>query len=484
MATLPFTKDLADEYNHLFALAQPRPEHKFETSATADRIFDPFNIAQYQQVEAKIGVPAYVVGIIHSLEAEFNFNTHLHNGDPLSAQTVHVPRGRPPTGNPPFQWLDSAIDALTMHDLDKWTDWSVAGIAYVLERYNGFGYRLNHPHVKSPYLWSFTTIYSAGRYVADGKWSDIAVSKQCGGMAALRRIIDTAKAAIAVPLAPVDTGEVAITPAVSPEDGAAAPLAAPPAYPGHPVRMDARGPEVTGIQLRLAALGISTGGADGDFGGQTEAAVRLFQARAVDETNTPLEIDGIVGQKTWAALFGIATPQIATSAPPAGSLSAQALQTAATQVGVREVPLGSNRGPRVDQYLEAVEPGLRAAPWCMAFVYWCFGRAAANLNLANPVPRTAGVKRSWQMAQSLPGLTILPAAQAASDPSLVVPGMVFYIDTGPTTGHSGLVADVIGGTLVTIEGNTNEGGSANGIGVFQRSKRKINDISIGFVGFA
>ena len=62
------------------------------------------------------------------------------------------------------------------------------------------------------------------------------------------------------PPAPVDTGEVAITPAVSPEDGAAAPLAAPPAYPGHPVRMDARGPEVTGIELRLAALGISTGG--------------------------------------------------------------------------------------------------------------------------------------------------------------------------------------------------------------------------------
>ena len=62
MATLPFTKDLADEYNHLFALAQPRPEHKFETSATADRIFDPVNIAQYQQVEAKIGIPAYVVG--------------------------------------------------------------------------------------------------------------------------------------------------------------------------------------------------------------------------------------------------------------------------------------------------------------------------------------------------------------------------------------------------------------------------------------
>ena len=119
----------------------------------------------------------------------------------------------------------------------------------------------------------------------------------------------------------------------------------------------------------------------------------------------------------------------------------------------------------------------------MAFVYWCFGRAAANLNLANPVPRTAGVKPPGRWPSRCPSHD--PTRRASRQrPSLVVPGMVFYIDTGPTTGHSGLVADVIGGTLVTIEGNTNEGGSANGIGVFQRSKRKINDISIGFVGFA
>ena len=77
-----------------------------------------------------------------------------------------------------------------MHDLDKWTNWTISGIAYVLERYNGFGYRLNHPQVKSPYLWSFTTIYTAGRYVADHQFSDTSVSKQCGGMALLKRMIE------------------------------------------------------------------------------------------------------------------------------------------------------------------------------------------------------------------------------------------------------------------------------------------------------
>jgi len=66
----------------------------------------------------------------------------------------------------------------------------------------------------------------------------------------------------------------------------------------------------------------------------------------------------------------------------------------------------------------------------------------------------------------------------------VLPGMVFFIDTGQGRGHAGFVADVVGGTLVTIEGNSNSVGLREGIGVFQRSSRKIRDINTGFVAFA
>jgi lysozyme family protein len=485
MATFELSPELSDEYNHLFALARIRPEHRFEVDAIVDRIFSPRNIAQYERVKTSTGVPAFVVGIIHNLEASLSFEGHLHNGDPLSARTVQVPEGRPRTGNPPFEWVESAIDALTMHDLNDWTNWSVPGIAYILERYNGFGYRLHHPHVKSPYLWSFTTIYAAGKYVGDGKWSDSAVSKQCGGMAALKRMIETGKAPIAMPDAPVDAGDVAITPSVSVEHGAAPPPAAEARpYPGHILKMDSNGPDVTAIQSRLRELGINPGAVDGDFGDSTEAGVKLFQARAVDDGGNPLEIDGIVGRKTWDALFGLMSPPAGVAPPPAGSLRARVLQVAAEEVGVREVPLGSNRGPRVDEYLNAVGSGLLGEPWCMAFVYFCFAQAATALHVSNPAPQTAGVKRSWQLAQSLPSANIVPAAKAKEDPSLVAPGMVFYIDTGSNTGHAGLVADVIGGTLVTIEGNTTSvTGSREGIGVFQRSSRKIKDINLGFIGF-
>ena len=165
-----------------------------------------------------------------------------------------------------------------------------------------------------------------------------------------------------------------------------------------------------------------------------------------------------IGDNTWDALFGLATPAPSTPPPAAGSLRAQVLKVAAEEVGVREVPLGSNRGPRVDEYLNAVGPGLLGQPWCMAFVYSCFDEAAAALGVPNPAPRTASVLRCWQLAQSQLGADVVPAEKAKGDPSLVLPGMVFFIDTGGGHGHAGFVADVIGGTLVTIEGNTSEAG--------------------------
>lgn len=55
---------------------------------------------------------------------------------------------------------------------------------YLLEAYNGFGYRSQF--VPTPYLWSFSNLYSAGKFVADGKFDATAVSKQCGAAVMMR----------------------------------------------------------------------------------------------------------------------------------------------------------------------------------------------------------------------------------------------------------------------------------------------------------
>ena len=339
--------------------------------------------------------------------------------------------------------------------------------------------------MKSPYLWSYTAIYTAGKYVADGKWSDTAVSKQCGGMAILKHLVDSGRVTLNVRAVLQDDGEAAVTPHVT--EGVAAALTNPPPYPGHTLHNKSVGPEVTLLQQRLLDLGIrEVGTADGEFGDDTERAVKLFQARSEDDAGEPLVADGVVGSKSWRALFGVHTPTVVspTASMPAGSLLRTALDVAAEQIGEREVPLSSNRGPMVDEYLRSVDAGLLGQPWCMAFVHWCFQQAAARHGVANPAPKTASVWTGWETAQTMPGVEVVAAADAARDSSKVTPGMVFFLDTGGRTGHTGFVSDIVQGRLVTIEGNTNDGGSREGIGVFTRTGRRMDSINLGFVRFA
>jgi lysozyme family protein len=177
------------EYRLLWDSMTIRPAKATDIDTTAKRILA--KKARYQEVQAAVGVPWFVVGAIHAMECGLNFDRHLHCGDPLTKRTVHVPKGRPKT--PPkngkcYSWLESAIDALEMKNLGSITDWSVERICYELERYNGWGYRNYHPKTLSPYLWSGTNHYTQGKYVADGKWSALAVSGQSGAMAIIKRI--------------------------------------------------------------------------------------------------------------------------------------------------------------------------------------------------------------------------------------------------------------------------------------------------------
>ena len=140
------------------------------------------------QVESELGIPWPFVGVIHAMECGFNFYGHLHNGDPLTARTVHVPKGRPASAGPPYTWLQSALDALRLKKLDQVTDWSVPHMLFVLEGYNGFGYRRHG--VPTPYLWSFSNLYESGKFVLDGRFDPHAVSKQCGAALMLKAVLN------------------------------------------------------------------------------------------------------------------------------------------------------------------------------------------------------------------------------------------------------------------------------------------------------
>ena len=148
------------------------------------------NKTRYEAVAKSIKCPWFFIGVIHNMESSLSFKKHLHNGDPLTARTKHVPANRPIKGKPPFSWEESADDALRLRGIHKWTNWTVEGMLFKLEEYNGWGYRMYHPHVFSPYLWSFSNHYARGKYVADGTWSETAVSQQCGSAVLLRRFLE------------------------------------------------------------------------------------------------------------------------------------------------------------------------------------------------------------------------------------------------------------------------------------------------------
>jgi len=248
-------------------------------------------------------------------------------------------------------------------------------------------------------------------------------------------------------------------------------------YPGHTISAgNTENGIVSAIQQQLNQKGCGPVAVSGVFDAATEGAVQLFQARFTDQHDNPLTVDGIVGPVTWATLFGSDTVLPVTTAP--NVLLTQVLAVAASQVGVMEVPTGSNNGPDVNKYQDAAGSPHGDA-WCMAFVFWCFQQAGKNLGRPNPAVRTGGVLDMWNRATCKRVL----AANAVKNTSLVLPGQIFIISTGGGHGHTGLIERIDGGLLTTIEGNTNNSGSREGIGVFRRKARTINSINQGYLEY-
>jgi hypothetical protein len=78
---------------------------------------------------------------------------------------------------------------------------------------------------------------------------------------------------------------------------AAKPAAPAGTFPGRTLKKGSTGEAVKQLQTQLTARGFNAGNADGKFGPVTDAQVRAFQQKHANPA------DGLVGPKTWAALF-------------------------------------------------------------------------------------------------------------------------------------------------------------------------------------
>jgi lysozyme family protein len=279
---MEFTFDsLRDEYSGLWQGMTIHDDKIWLIDRIASRLMG--SKLRYETVAQVTGVPWFIIATLHEREASGDFQCHLHNGDPLGARTRHVPSGRPPPPeNPPFTWEQSACDALALDDLTEAGSWSLERACYEVELFNGFGYRRHG--INSPYLWSFSDKYSAGKFVADGEWSASAVDAQCGVMPLIKRMM-AADVSVAFDGSTAATLVSALSPAAQP---ASATAAVPVANPAH---------TTVWLQNALNSLGAAPRlVVDGNYGPGTKRAVRQFQAAH------GLQDDGIAGPVTCAAI--------------------------------------------------------------------------------------------------------------------------------------------------------------------------------------
>jgi CHAP domain len=129
------------------------------------------------------------------------------------------------------------------------------------------------------------------------------------------------------------------------------------------------------------------------------------------------------------------------------------IEIAKSQIGVCENPKGSNSGKEVNEYLKSVGINF-PAPWCMAFVYWCF-KQAGIVGLA----KTGGVLDQWNKCKQY---------QIVNQPPQ--PGDILIMDFGKGLGHTAIVESYKDGVIKTIEGNSNNEKGREGFIVCQHER--------------
>lgn len=249
------------------------------------------NRHRYETVSAATNMPAEMIAALHWRESSADFNTYLHQGDPLGRPAVNVPNNIPVF----YEWEEAAIHALSMdYHKNRQEDLEITAetrnpnaLASYAETYNGLGYYgMGMP---SPYVYAGTDQYVSGKYVSDGSFNRNVVDQQLGVMPMLGAIggIQTEQDMSPQAIGPefrwrrVLNGQVVL-------------------------RAGSHGVEVEVLQSKLQELGYEIGAIDGDFGNGTKRIVMEFQA-SVSETP-----DGVVGPGTASEIEAALS---STSAP-------------------------------------------------------------------------------------------------------------------------------------------------------------------------
>lgn len=219
-------------------------------------------------------------------------------------------------------------------------------------------------------------------------------------------------------------------------------------------------------------------GIDGDFGPATEQAVINFQkAKGLPQ-------NGIVDY----ALFDVlVTPMRNAFENPISGNNLRELVVNTAKNHAQNNPYElvirnqSNTGPWVRAYMDGNEG--TSWYWCMGFAQMIIDQAASlqGKNFKNLMPLSYSCDTIGTTGLQKKILTRYQTAR--SNPSLIKPGDLFLLQKSTYDWyHTGIVINVHGDVIETIEGNTNSDGSSNGNAVLNKIRNfkqsKIDFFSI------
>ncbi|HVW90727.1 MAG TPA: CHAP domain-containing protein [Gaiellaceae bacterium] len=188
------------------------------------------------------------------------------------------------------------------------------------------------------------------------------------------------------------------------------------------------------------ALASASPAASADPTASTGAAQQLAMEAALTGSDTT---DGTAIDPFTTSLLGLtsATPLAAYSSTSSSSTVGQrALAAAESQLGVSEQPPGSNDGPGLETYRDAVAGAAPGEPWCAYFASWAAAQAGAPIGANGQGLGSVSEITDWAASTG----RLLPSTATPQPGDLILFG----------DRHVGLVESVnADGTLTTVEGN-------------------------------
>lgn len=239
-------------------------------------------------------------------------------------------------------------------------------------------------------------------------------------------------------------------------------------FPGR-VKLGARGRKARQVQEWVSIHGFRTA-IDESYGPATKRAVALFQ------TARGLSATGSVDEATWDQLVA---PLVRALAPvAAGADYAETVLRVAKQ-HLREHPIelgGQNKGPWVRTYMHGNQG--RSWLWCAGFVTFVLDQAAQIHGSPSPIEGSFSCDSLAAQARNagrfVPERDLDRGQASWSEAGLGMCSVFLSRRTSTDWTHTGFAFGYgSNGTFDTIEGNTNDEGSREGIEVCQRIRSRI-----------